>query len=72
MADLYNQRIYELKRELSDLGYHAFQIETIIRETIIGKSRLDNPNEQQAKVVNALERQVRFAAKCHGTQSRGV
>ncbi len=71
MADAPKQRMAELKRELSALGYHPYQIDAVIQDAI-GKSAADNPNEQEKKeLIAVLERQVRFAGQGQSAQGRG-
>jgi hypothetical protein len=53
------------RKKLAELGYHAFQIDSIIKD-IIGTTRLDNVTEEQSsQIVEALEEYIRFASKCH-------
>jgi hypothetical protein len=56
--------IRNLLEQLSVLGYHPFQIEQIIAETI-ETTKLDSllPQEQE-QLANSLEEYVKFALKC--------
>jgi hypothetical protein len=53
------------RKKLAKTGYHASQIDSIIKD-IIGTTRLDNINEEQSsQIVETLEEYIRFASKCH-------
>ncbi len=65
------QKIDGLIRELSALGYHSFQIDDIIKEAIGRRTLADASEPEISKVIEVLEEQVRFAAKCHTAQGRG-
>jgi hypothetical protein len=54
------------REKLANSGYHASQIDSIIKD-IIGTTRLDNITEEQSsEIVEMLEEYIRFASKCHG------
>lgn len=63
-------KIEELKRRLLDLGYHTYQIESIIKEAT-GKvdSYLTNP-AQAACVIEALQDYLSFALKCKASSQK--
>jgi hypothetical protein len=62
--DKETDRVSDLLGQLSHLGYHQFQIERIIRDSV-GASDLESLSSEQAgRLVGVLEEYTRFAAKC--------
>jgi len=57
------KRIQELKSQLLDLGYHSFQIESIIKEAA-GRTSGNIDAGQAACVIESLEDYLHFALKC--------
>lgn len=57
------KRIHELKNQLMDLGYHSFQIDSIVKEAA-GRVNGNIDAAQAACVIESLEDYLHFALKC--------
>jgi hypothetical protein len=58
-------RIDTLKKQMLELGYHQFQIDSVIKETI-GSVRVENISlSQQQELITALEYYIGFARRCN-------
>lgn len=56
--------IINLKKQLSDLGYRGFQIDSIIKDEI-GSVQLESASDQQVvQVIEVLQDYICFARKC--------
>lgn len=65
MAERQFTQIEQLKQELLNLGYHQFQIDSLVRE-IAHTSRVDKLSpEEIVRLTEALEDHLKFARKCH-------
>lgn len=61
-------RIWLLQKKLLDMGYHPYQLHSIIRE-IIGDKPLDSlEGEAAEELIENLEQYIVFAAKCRKTK----
>lgn len=62
MGDL--ERIASLEKQLSDLGYHSYQIDEIYRE-VVGTSVIAGlSHEQYQSITEAMQEYIAFASKC--------
>ena len=60
------RQIQEYIDQLSNLGYHSFQINSIIKDTV-QTTRIDFLSPEQSKeLLTALEEYIQFAVKCKG------
>jgi len=57
-------RIQELKKQLLDLGYHSFQIDSIDRDIHPKGDLAGLSAEQQQELIETLTEYVAFAHKC--------
>jgi len=63
MSDQTDQ-IIKCKTELANLGYHNFQIDSIIKDTV-GTLCVDKIDQgQYAQLLDTLHEYVNFASKC--------
>jgi hypothetical protein len=63
-VDNLRSRIATLKEQLGSLGYHGFQVDSMIKETI-GKTSVDDATrDQQEELIEVLESYLSFAQKC--------
>jgi hypothetical protein len=56
-------RINELKLQLLQLGYHGFQIDAMVRETIGAASPEEVSDERRRQIIESLEKYAYFAIK---------
>ncbi len=56
-------RIYELKLQLLHLGYHGFQVDAMIRETIGAATPEEVGPEKRRQLIESLEKYAYFAIK---------
>ncbi|MDT8903881.1 hypothetical protein [Anaeroselena agilis] len=60
-------RIFELKSQLLDLGYHAFQVDAMQKEILGDAVPEEVGAEKRRQVIDALEKYAYFAIKArHG------
>lgn len=58
------EQILQSIKQLSDLGYHDFQIDSILNDTVNTK-RVDSLTpEQRKELFEVLEDYIKFALKC--------
>lgn len=58
------QQINTLRRQLLDSGYHPYQVDSIIHDAV-GKKPLERlSTEEMRDLIECLEEQIAFAAKC--------
>ncbi|MEM5768234.1 MAG: hypothetical protein AAGU23_07035 [Bacillota bacterium] len=57
------KRIHELKNQLLDLGYHSFQVDSIVKEAA-GRINESIDAYQAACIIESLEDYLHFAHKC--------
>ncbi len=57
------ERIYELKLQLLQLGYHGFQVDAMIKEVIGSATPEEIDAAQRLKLIEALEKYAYFALK---------
>jgi len=58
-------RIYELKGNLLQLGYHSFELRLIIKESLGDSTPEEASPEEQENLIISLENYVKFAERCH-------
>lgn len=63
-------RIYHLKSQLRQLGYHGFQVEAMQREVIGGSAPEDVEAEKRKILIEAFERYAYFALKARSGARR--
>lgn len=56
--------IQNLKKQLSDLGYRGFQIESMIKDEIGAVNLEDLSDPQAEQVIDLLQGYIQFAHKC--------
>jgi methylphosphotriester-DNA--protein-cysteine methyltransferase len=62
-------RVYVLSKQLLDLGYVPYQLDSIIKETI-GTTSLEAADQEQInQLIETLENYTQFAMKCLAVQS---
>jgi hypothetical protein len=66
MKDLqFGEEIEGLKQELLNLGYHQYQVDNLVRETVRTTNFAKLPSEDLAILATALRRHLDFARKCY-------
>jgi hypothetical protein len=56
-------RIYELKTQLLQLGYHGVQVDAMLREIVGAAIPEEVGPEKRQQIIEALEKYARFAIK---------
>lgn len=64
------KRIDELKKQLHSLGYHSFQIESIVRDIVATTDLSKITYEQSQEIIEQLTEYVQFAQKCRSGKLR--
>lgn len=63
--DTLRKQIKDSIKQLSDLGYHDFQINNIIKDAV-SNTILDNLSKQEtSELLIVLREYLRFAVRCH-------
>ena len=57
-------KISSLRKQLIDLGYYEFQLDSIMEETVDTVNIENLTEEQYRELINILEEYARFAVKC--------
>ncbi len=65
-------RIYELKTQLLQLGYHGVQVDAMLREVLGTAIPEEVDAEKRQQIIETLEKYARFAIKAHGGRGRDL
>lgn len=68
MDKQFEEQLRNLRTQLSNAGYHSFQIDNIIRDIAGTNDLVALDSTMQAELLGELENHIRFAKKCRSSK----
>ncbi len=65
-------RIYELKTQLLQLGYHGVQVDAMLRKVVGAAIPEEVSAEKRQQIIETLEKYAHFAIKARGGRGRNL